>query len=147
MAKQSPEQARRETMYLYEQGATGVFKGDLYYYSVDHDYRDKLDQIDATECPVYVVNGEYDYLTTPEDGRDTAKGIGDGATPVEMADIGHFPMSENPTLFNAYLTEILGDITGDREGKLPDRMTPEDVDVDVEKVKAEAAKGEEVTPQ
>lgn len=135
MAKQSPEQARRETMYLYEQGATGVFKGDLYFYSVDHDYRDELDQVNADECPVYIVNGEYDYLTTPEDGRETADGIGDGATAVEMAEIGHFPMSENPALFNEYLKEILATITGDRDS-LPDTLTPDAVDVDVEQVQA-----------
>jgi len=129
MAKQSPEQTRRETMYHYEQGATGVFKGDLYYYSVDHDYRDKLDQIDATECPLYAVNGEYDYLTDPDDGREVAEGVGEGATAVEMADIGHFPMSENPELFNAYLKEVLDDITGTREGPLPDVLETEDVGV------------------
>lgn len=129
MAKQSPEQTRRETMYLYEQGATGVFKGDLYYYSVDHDYRDKLDQIDARDCPLYAVNGEYDYLTDPSDGREVADGVGEGATAVEMAEIGHFPMSEHPELFNAYLKEILSDITGDQEGGLPETLTPDDVNV------------------
>jgi pimeloyl-ACP methyl ester carboxylesterase len=131
MAPQSPESARRETMYNYEQGATGVFKGDLYYYSVDHDYREKLDQIDATECPLYVVNGEYDYLTTPEDGREVAEGVGKGATALEMADIGHFPMSENPVLFNAYLAEILADISSGAAGNLPDTITPEDVNVEL----------------
>ena len=131
MAKQSPEQTRRETMYLYEQGATGVFKGDLYYYSVDHDYRDKLDQIDASECPLYAVNGEYDYLTDPAEGRAVADGIGEGATAVEMSDIGHFPMSEHPALFNGYLSEILADITDDREEELPETLTPEDVDVEL----------------
>jgi len=130
MAPQSPEEFRRETMYLYEQGATGVFKGDLYYYSVDHDYRDKLDQVNADECPLYIVNGEYDYLTTPEDGRQTAEGIGDGAIAVEMAGIGHFPMSEHPELFNAYVTEILDDVLGEREESLPDVLTPEDVGIE-----------------
>ena len=130
MAPQSPEQFRRETMYLYEQGATGVFKGDLYYYSVDHDYRDKLDQVNADECPLYIVNGEYDYLTTPEDGRQTAEGIGDGAVAVEMAGIGHFPMSEHPELFNAYITEILDDVVGERDESLPDVLAPEDVGIE-----------------
>ena len=136
MAKQSPEASRRETMYLYEQGATGVFKGDLYYYSVDHDYREKLADIDATECPLYIVNGEYDYLTTPEDGREVAEGIGDGAVAIEMADIGHFPMSENPVLFNAYLREILADIAGEREGALPEVLTPEDVGIELSRKEA-----------
>lgn len=131
MAKQSPESARRETMYLYEQGATGVFKGDLYYYSVDHDYRDKLDQIDGSRCPLYAVNGEYDYLTDPDMGQEVANGIGEGATAVEMADIGHFPMSEHPKLFNAYLKEILADIEGEREEPLPDVLDAEEVGVDI----------------
>jgi pimeloyl-ACP methyl ester carboxylesterase len=131
MAKQSPEDARRETMYLYEQGATGVFKGDLYYYSVDHDYRDKLDDINADECPLYVVNGEYDYLTDPEMGQDVADGVGEGAIAIEMADIGHFPMSENPELFNAYIKEILADIENDRDGSLPDVLTADAVGVEV----------------
>ena len=136
MAKQSPEANRRETMYLSEQGATGVFKGDLYYYSVDHDYREKLSDLDASECPLYVVNGEYDYLTTPDDGREVAEAIGDGATAVEMADIGHFPMSENPVLFNAYLREILADATGDREAALPEVIRPEDVGVELNRREA-----------
>jgi pimeloyl-ACP methyl ester carboxylesterase len=131
MAKQSPEQTRRETMYLYEQGATGVFKGDLYYYSVDHDYREKLDQVNADECPLYAVNGEYDYLTDPEMGREVADGVGDGATAFEMAEIGHFPMSENPELFNAYLKEILADITGGGDQQLQDVLSPEDVGVEL----------------
>lgn len=130
MAKQSPERFRRETMYLYEQGATGVFKGDLYYYSVDHDYRDKLNQIDTTECPLYIMNGEYDYLTTPEDGRTTADGIGDGTTAIEMAEIGHFPMSENPVLFNEYLKRVLADIGGE-DVQLPETLTPENVGVEI----------------
>ncbi|MCH7659845.1 MAG: alpha/beta hydrolase [Euryarchaeota archaeon] len=131
MAPQSPEQARRETMYLYEQGATGVFKGDLYYYSEDHDYREKLDQVNAEDCPLYIVNGEYDYLTTPEDGRETAEGIGEGATATETAKIGHFPMSEHPELFNAYLREILADVMGERDEELPDVLEPEEVGIEL----------------
>jgi pimeloyl-ACP methyl ester carboxylesterase len=132
MAPQSPEQPKRETMYLYEQGATGVFKGDLYYYSVDHDYRDKLGDVKAEQVPLYIVNGEYDYLTTPEDGRQTAEGVGEGATAVEMAQIGHFPMSEHPELFNAYVKEILDDIAGERDEELPDVITPDDVGIEIQ---------------
>lgn len=131
MAKQSPEPTRRETMYLYEQGATGVFKGDLYYYSVDHDYRDELDALDATECPLYVMNGEYDYLTDPDDGREVASAIGEGVIAIESEEIGHFPMSEHPELFNAYLKEILADITDDRDDALPDSFRPEDVGIEL----------------
>lgn len=125
MAPQGPEATRRETMHLYEQGSTGLFKGDLYYYSVDHDYRGKLDQVDP-ECPVYVMNGEYDFATNPDDAREVAEGIGEQATAVGMSNIGHFPMSENPELFKEYLKPVLNEIRGE-DVDIAEKMTPEDV--------------------
>ncbi|MFI0142212.1 alpha/beta fold hydrolase, partial [Streptomyces luteogriseus] len=44
MAPQSPEADRWKTWFYYTQGSE-AFKGDLHFYSVDHDLRDKLDQI------------------------------------------------------------------------------------------------------
>ena len=41
MAPQSPEADRWKTWFYYTQGSE-AFKGDLYFYSVDHDLRDKL---------------------------------------------------------------------------------------------------------
>jgi pimeloyl-ACP methyl ester carboxylesterase len=125
MPPDAPEWARRETMYQYEQGANGILRGDLYYYSVDHDYRDSLDEIDATECPMYLLNGEYDFLTPPEDAREVADGIGEGATAIAMEDLGHFPMCEHPDLFHEYIQPVLNDITGTRDEPLPDALTPE----------------------
>jgi pimeloyl-ACP methyl ester carboxylesterase len=84
---------RRLTWWYYSQGAPGVFKEDLYFYSVDHDLRGKLHLIDTNKCPVYLLTGEYDYLSTPEDSKRTADQI-PGAKFVEMKGIGHFPMSE-----------------------------------------------------
>ena len=66
MAPQSPEADRWKTWFYYTQGSE-AFKGDLHFYSVDHDLRDKLDQIDGDRCPVVMLTGDYDYLTTPED--------------------------------------------------------------------------------
>jgi pimeloyl-ACP methyl ester carboxylesterase len=99
MAPQSPERDRRLTWFYYTQGSE-AFKGDLYFYSVDHDLRDRLGEIDGDRCPVVMLTGDYDYLTTPEDGRRTASKI-KGAEFIEMKDIGHFPMSENCPLFQA----------------------------------------------
>jgi pimeloyl-ACP methyl ester carboxylesterase len=109
MAPQSPEKDRRLTWWYYSQGAPGVFKGDLYFYSVDHDLRGKLHLIDAEKCPVYFMTGEYDYLSTPADSKRTADQI-PGAKFVEMKEIGHFPMSENHEVFVKYLEEVLQDI-------------------------------------
>ena len=105
MAPQSPDADRWATWFYYSQGSE-AFRGDLYYYSVDHDLRGKLGDIDGERCPLILLTGEYDYLTTPEDSRRTAEGIR-GAEFVEMAEIGHFPMSENYPLFRNYIIPAL----------------------------------------
>ncbi|MCI2416089.1 alpha/beta hydrolase [Saccharopolyspora sp. K220] len=118
MAPQSPEQDRRRTWFYYTQGSE-AFRGDLYFYSVDHDLRGQLHEIDTRRCPVVMLTGCYDYLTTPEDGRRTAAEIR-GAEFVEMADIGHFPMSENYPVFRGYLQRALETI----ETELRQRVGP-----------------------
>jgi pimeloyl-ACP methyl ester carboxylesterase len=105
MAPQSPERDRRLTWFYYTQGSE-AFKGDLYFYSVDHDLRDRLGEIDGERCPVVMLTGDYDYLTTPDDGRRKASQI-KGAEFIEMKDIGHFPMSENYPVFKQYLEQAL----------------------------------------
>lgn len=133
MAPHGPEWARRETLYLYEQGANGVLKGDLHYYSVEHDYRESADDIDATQVRLYLMNGEYDYLTNPDDARQAAEAIGEGATAHEMKATGHFPMSERPELFRAYVKSVLDDIRDVREKPVPEVLTPEDFGVEANK--------------
>jgi pimeloyl-ACP methyl ester carboxylesterase len=105
MAPQSPLEDRWATWFYYTQGSQ-AFKGDLHFYSVDHDLRGKLDQIDGERCPVVMLTGDYDYLTTPEDGQRTAEQIKGGEF-IEMKGIGHFPMSENYPLFKEYLQQAL----------------------------------------
>jgi pimeloyl-ACP methyl ester carboxylesterase len=130
MAPHAPEWARRETLYLYEQGANGVLKGDLHYYSVEHDYRESAGDIDATRTRMYLMNGEYDYLTNPDDAREAAQAIGEGATAHEMKATGHFPMAERPDLFRAYLKPVLDDIRGVRDEPLPEVFSPEEAGVE-----------------
>ena len=105
MAPQSPEMDRWLTWHYYTQGAE-TFKGDLYFYSVDHDMRKDLDRIDTRRCPVVMMTGTYDYLTPPKATESTARQI-KGGIYIEMTDIGHFPMSENYPLFRNYLKEAL----------------------------------------
>ncbi len=130
MAPHSPEWARRETIYNYEQGANGVLKGDLYYYSVEHDYREDADNIDATKTRMYLMNGEYDYLTNPDAARRAADAIGEGATAHEMKATGHFPMAERPDLFPEYLKPVLADIRGERPEPLPEVLKPDEFGVE-----------------
>ncbi len=105
MAPQSPDRDRWKTWFYYTQGSE-AFRGDLYFYSVDHDLRGKLGEIDGDRCPVVMLTGYYDYLTTPQMTEATAKQI-KNAEFMEMKGIGHFPMSENPPLFNTYLRRAL----------------------------------------
>ena len=105
MAPQSPDQDRWKTWFYYTQGSE-AFRGDLYFYSVDHDLRDKLEEIDGEKCPVVMTTGTYDYLTTPAMTAATAARIR-GAEFIEMQDIGHFPMSENYPVFRQYLVQAL----------------------------------------
>ncbi|MGE5510626.1 MAG: alpha/beta fold hydrolase [Bacteroidota bacterium] len=106
MAPQSPADSRHETLWMYKSGGPGVFKGDLYFYRVDGDLRDKIERIDTSVCPLYLLTGEYDFSCTPEDTQRTAAGI-KGAEVTIMKELGHFPMSENPAQFRRYILPVL----------------------------------------
>lgn len=109
MAPQSPKKSAQETLWYYKQGGPGVFKGDLYFYGTEGDYRGESALIDTSVCPLFILTGEYDYSCTPEDSERTAKVI-PGASFQVMKELGHFPMSENPAQFRQYLMPVLKQI-------------------------------------
>jgi pimeloyl-ACP methyl ester carboxylesterase len=111
MAPQSPEESRWETLWMYMQGGPGVFKGDLHFYRVDGDLRDRVGRIDTRVCPLYLLTGEYDFSCEPQDTLRTAAAIA-GAEATVMEKLGHFPMSENPAQFRRYLLPVLERIRG-----------------------------------
>ena len=106
MSPTSPEKFRRETAWCYSQGAPPVFKGDLYYYSIDHDLTDTAEKIDATRTPLYLLTGEYDWASTPAMSEELARRV-KGATCRTMPGLGHFPMSEDPVRFRDYIAPVL----------------------------------------
>jgi pimeloyl-ACP methyl ester carboxylesterase len=108
-APQSPEAFRRETAWVYSQGAPGVFKGDLHYYNVDHDLTGLAANIDTTKTGLYVLTGEYDWSSTPAMGQALAAAV-PGATFRAMPGLGHFPMCENPARFREYILPVLDEI-------------------------------------
>jgi len=110
MAPQSPDDYRWETWWYYSQGAPGVFKGDLYFYSVDHDFRGKSEKLSG-DTPIYFMTGVYDFACTPEMTEETAKKV-KGSECIIMQEIGHFPMCENPVVFKKYLMPVLDKILG-----------------------------------
>jgi pimeloyl-ACP methyl ester carboxylesterase len=109
IAPQSPSETRWDTLWMYMQGGPGVFKGDLYFYRADGDFRDRVSQIDTSRCPLYLLTGEYDFSCTPADTERTAARI-TGARVTVMREIGHFPMSENPAQFRRYIAPVLEEI-------------------------------------
>ncbi len=106
MAPQSPAESRHETLWMYKCGGPGIFKGDLYFYRVDGDLREKIARIDTKRCPLYMLTGEYDFSCTPDDTKRTAAQI-KGAEVTIMKELGHFPMSENPAQFRRYIMPVL----------------------------------------
>ena len=107
----APEAERWETLWHYMQGGPGVFKGDLYFYKIDGDIRERIAAIDTTKCPLYLLSGEYDYSCTPAETLDVARRV-KGAQATIMSGLGHFPMSEDPQRFLMHLHPVLDQISG-----------------------------------
>ena len=105
----SPDRFRRETAWVYSQGAPGVFKGDLHYYNVDHDLTGLAASIDTSKTALHVLTGEYDWSSTPAMGQALADEV-TGATFRAMPGLGHFPMCEDPARFREYLIPVLDEI-------------------------------------
>ena len=109
MSPLSPETDQWETVWHYMQGGPGVFTGDLFFYQVEGDIRDRIGAIDTLVCPLYMLTGEYDYSASPRDTQAAAAKIA-GAKVTIMKGLGHFPMSENPEGFLSYLRPVLEEI-------------------------------------
>jgi len=106
MSPTSPEAYRKETSQVYASGWPPSFLGDLHYYVDDYDLRGEAAKIDTKRTAVHILSGEYDASGTMERGRAAHEAIA-GSTWAGMNDVGHFPMSENPEAFFAYLLPIL----------------------------------------
>ncbi len=105
----SPLPYVKEVSQVYSSGWPPAFLGDLFYYMEDYDIRDRAGDIDTSATAVHIMNGEYDYTGTVEAGREAHLAIA-GSTHTEMADVGHFPMQENPEAFVRYLLPVLDQV-------------------------------------
>ena len=113
MSPTSPTAFRKETSQVYASGWPPAFLGDLWYYLDEYDLRDRAGEIDTDRIQVHILNGEYDHSGTVELGRAAHEAIA-GSTFTEMAGVGHFPMSENPSVFVEHLLPVLDRIRRDQ---------------------------------
>lgn len=108
-APSSPEPYVKEVSQVYSAGWPPAFLGDLWYYMVEFDLRDNASQIDTDQVGVHILSGEYDWSGTVAGGRQAHEAIA-GSTHTIMANVGHFPMQENPVAFASHLIPVLDKI-------------------------------------
>lgn len=114
MSPTSPAEDRRRAAHIYAQGAPGIYDGDLVFYSDEFDGEVIAKRIDGRRIPVDLLIGHYDFSATVSDAHALASWI-HGATVIEMPELGHFPMTENPSALLKYLRPLFA--------TLPSRMT------------------------
>jgi pimeloyl-ACP methyl ester carboxylesterase len=106
-APTSPEAYRRETTWIYSQGAPPALKGDVHYYSRGHDLTaEQAAQIDTSQVDVYLLTGEYDPLAGTDGTARLAANI-PGCHFEVISGLGHFGPSENPEDFKPVLLSTL----------------------------------------
>lgn len=108
-APNTTDNDREEIAWIYNQGAPGVFSGDIYYYVTDHNLNGKADKIDTSKCMLYVMNSEYDPGTSlPE--LEALKAVVKGMKGIYMYNMGHFCLMEQYDEFMEYLFPYLEEI-------------------------------------
>jgi len=109
MGPTSPEYCKRETCWVYSQGAPRVVKGALNYHCVEHNLTGLAQDIDTSKVAVYLFAGEYDFSCPPILTKMLADDI-KGSRYQELKGMGHFPMSENPERFREYIMPVLEEV-------------------------------------
>lgn len=110
MSPASPAEDRRRAAHIYSQGAPGIYDGDLVFYSDEFDGEEVAKRIDGLKIPVHFLIGHYDFSATVDDAYALAGWIR-GATVTEMPDLGHFPMTENPSALLGYLRPVFAKLS------------------------------------
>lgn len=110
MSPTSPFGYRQFATWIYSQAGFGVYAGDLHFYSEQFDAAKDLAGLTAEAFPILLFSGHYDYSASPADVQQVAKTIS-GAKIIDMPELGHFPMLENPAVFLRYLLPELEKIS------------------------------------
>ena len=85
-------------------------RNDLYFWGVENADAARADRIDASKVPLYLYAGEYDFTCPPEHVKASARRIGPEVHYETIKGVGHFPMSEDYTIFQPVLMKTLTEI-------------------------------------
>jgi pimeloyl-ACP methyl ester carboxylesterase len=110
IAPTAPRREAWETLWHYMQAGPGVFDGDTeYYFDTGTLTEAEVARLRQSGFPLYFLTGDYDLGVAPDKTRELAEIVGARSFQT-MIGLGHFPMSEDPVRFRAYLKPILDDI-------------------------------------
>jgi pimeloyl-ACP methyl ester carboxylesterase/putative sterol carrier protein len=87
-----------------------IMRDDVYLWGVENADPGRIERIDASKVPLYMLAGEYDTLAAVEAIEKSAKEIGPEVTFRELKGVGHFAITENYSRFRPVLVEILNEI-------------------------------------
>jgi len=109
LAPYSTPNSQKEVYWAYANAAPGIFCGDIWYYSFDHDLRGKAQDIDTSKCMLYLLTGTYDPGTPPHTSKMLADQV-KGCKLTFMEGVGHYAMLEAYPTFKKYFTPIAEEI-------------------------------------
>lgn len=101
--------ADRQMNRIMQSAHPRSLRNDLYFWGVENADAGRADRIDASRVPLYMYAGEYDFTCPPAHVEASARRIGNVHYET-LADLGHFPMSENYAAFRPVLLRTLADI-------------------------------------
>ncbi|WP_366655250.1 alpha/beta hydrolase [Fodinicurvata sp. EGI_FJ10296] len=123
MSPHSPERYRDLATWIYSQGGFSTYVNDIAFYSRAFDGSAVATRLNAAKMPVALLTGSYDYSASPASTQKLHAVLPQSRF-VEMTELGHFPMIENPPVFTRYLADALAFVDDGRTDKKPDRSNP-----------------------
>lgn len=105
----STPNSQKEVYWDYANAAPGIFAGDCYYYSFEHNLEGKAQDIDTSKCMLYLLTGTYDPGTPPSITQDLADQV-KGCKLEFMEGVGHYAMLEAYPTFKKYFSPFAEEI-------------------------------------
>ncbi len=105
----STPNSTHEVGWDYGNAYSGVFGGDLYYYSIDHNLSGKAQDIDTSKTKLILMTGTYDPGTPPQTTKMLHEQV-KGSEMILMEGVGHYAMLEAYPTFKEYFLPVAAQI-------------------------------------